>query len=139
MQQVTSFKYQRDVHVFLENQRFKIEMVHYFFFFLKVWCQDATLLVYFSYLITYVHSFIQSHSYNTTIHRHSLIMPTTAFRQYFLGSGRIFGEVTGSKYIFIWIRWIWSSVLKLTMPGARYQTTIAVVLGKCDEFIALFF
>jgi hypothetical protein len=30
------------------------------------------LFVYFSYFITYIHSFIQSHSYNTFIHRHSL-------------------------------------------------------------------
>jgi hypothetical protein len=36
---------------------------------LKVWWQDATLLVYFSYFITYIHS---SHSYNTFVHRHSL-------------------------------------------------------------------
>jgi hypothetical protein len=41
-------------------------------FFFKVWWQDATLFVYFSYFITYIHSFIQSHSYNTFIHRHSL-------------------------------------------------------------------
>jgi hypothetical protein len=40
--------------------------------FYKVWWQDATLFVYFSYFITYIHSFIQSHSYNKFIHRHSL-------------------------------------------------------------------
>jgi hypothetical protein len=40
--------------------------------FLNVWWQDATLFVYFSYFITCSHSFIQSHSYNTFIHRHSL-------------------------------------------------------------------
>ncbi len=42
------------------------------FFFLNVWWHDATLLVYFSYFITYIHTFIQSHSYNTFIRRHSL-------------------------------------------------------------------
>ncbi len=42
-------------------------------FFLKVWWHDATLFVYFSYFfITYIHSFSQSHSFNTFIHRHSL-------------------------------------------------------------------
>ncbi len=30
---------------------------------LKVWWHDATLLVYFSYFITYIYSFIRSHSY----------------------------------------------------------------------------
>ncbi len=40
--------------------------------FLKVWWQDATLsFVYFSYFYD-IHTFIQSHSYNTFIHRHSL-------------------------------------------------------------------
>ncbi len=38
----------------------------------KVWWQAATLFVYFSYFITCIHSFIQSHSYNTIIHRHLL-------------------------------------------------------------------
>ncbi len=41
--------------------------------FLKVWWQDATLFVYFSFLYN-IHTFIQSHShsYNTFIHRHLL-------------------------------------------------------------------
>jgi hypothetical protein len=40
---------------------------------LNVWWHDATLFVYFSlYFITYIHTFIQSHSYNTFIRRHSL-------------------------------------------------------------------
>jgi hypothetical protein len=38
---------------------------------LKVWWQDATLFIYFSYFITYIHSFIKLHSYNTFIHHHS--------------------------------------------------------------------
>ncbi len=46
---------------------------HIFFFF-KVWWQDATLFVYFSYFfMTYIiHTFVQSHLYNTFIRRHSL-------------------------------------------------------------------
>ncbi len=42
-----------------------------FFLFLKVWWQGATLFVYFSYFYD-IHTFIQSHSYNTFIRRHSL-------------------------------------------------------------------
>jgi hypothetical protein len=42
-----------------------------FFIFFKVGWQDATLFVYFSYFITYIHTFIQSHSYNTFIRHHS--------------------------------------------------------------------
>ena len=39
---------------------------------LNIWWHNATLFVYFSYFITYIHSFIQSHSCNTFIHRHLL-------------------------------------------------------------------
>jgi hypothetical protein len=39
--------------------------------FFKVWWQDVTLFVYFSYFYN-IHTFIQSHSYNPFIHRHSL-------------------------------------------------------------------
>ncbi len=43
----------------------------FFFLFLKVWWQDVTLFCFF-FIFYNMHTFIQSHSYNTFIHRHSL-------------------------------------------------------------------
>jgi len=38
-----------------------------FFFFFKVWWQDATLFVYFSYFITYIYSFNHMHTIHLSV------------------------------------------------------------------------
>jgi hypothetical protein len=46
-------------YVYLSVPKFRIYF--FFFFFFYVWWQDATLFVYFSYFMTYIHSFNHIH------------------------------------------------------------------------------